>query len=277
MIGQSPRNRTIRLLGSACGLLLGAGVVSAVDATVARADTPPVLSGVPAGAPATLTPPAVPVSAAPGVPSDLGAPATTVAPTTVPPPALPPTTPPPTTVPPTTVPVPSTVAPTTVPVTSPPPVTAPPATTPPPPPPTTRPAPSRQARVEQRYAASVPAAWRAAFAVRFSIIDGDTSWSHPDGRIEIAATHADSSDAHLAVVITHEFGHLIAYRYGSGAYAGAAPQGWPEATSNPAEHWADCVEQVFTGTVDPSHGLPPCAGDQLAWARQYLAAGPPAA
>ncbi len=274
MIGQSPRNRTIRLLGSACGLLLGAGVVSAVDATVARADTPPVLSGVPAGAPATLAPPAVPVSAAPGVPSDLGAPATTVAPTTVPSTTLPPTT-----VPPTTVPVPSTVAPTFVPVTTIPPVTAPPATSPPPPPPpTTAPAaPSRQQRVEQRYAASVPAAWQVAFTVRSTIVDGDTSWAHPDGHIEIATSHADSGDAHLAVVITHEFGHLIAFRYGSGAYAGAAPAGWPEATSNPAEHWADCVQQVFTGTLDPSHGLPPCRGDQLSWARQYLAAGPPPA
>ncbi len=175
---------------------------------------------------------------------------------------------PPTTVPPTTAPAVSVAPPP-----PPPPASTPSTTTPS----TTTPAPSRQERVEQTYRASVPAAWKAAIAVRFSIIDGDTSWAHPDGRIEISRGHADSSAAHLAAVITHEFGHLIAYRYGSGAYAGAAPQGWPEATSNPAEHWADCVQQVFTGTIDPSHGLPPCAGDQLAWARRYLSAGPPPA
>ena len=261
----------MRLLGSACGMLLGAGVLSAIGMTDARADT--------SAPPAASAAPAVPVSAAPGVTSDLAA-TTTVAPAVAVPPAtapVPTTTPPlaPTTMPPTTVP-PTTVPPTTVPPTTVPPVTAPP---PPPPPPTApaAPAPStREQRVEQVYAASVPAAWQAAIAVRFSIIDGTTSWAHPDGRIEIGVAHADAGTAHLAAVITHEFGHLVAYRYGSGAYAGAAPQGWPEATSQPAEHWADCVQQVFTGTVDPSHGLPPCGGDQLSWARQYLAAGPPA-
>ncbi len=123
----------------------------------------------------------------------------------------------------------------------------------------------------------MPAAWRSAIPARLSVIAGSTSWAYPDGRIEVAETHADSSAAHRALIIAHEFGHLIAYRYGTGAYAGAAPAGWPEATSNPAEHWADCVQQVFTGTVNPSHGLPPCAGEQLSWARQYLTAGPPSA
>jgi hypothetical protein len=133
---------------------------------------------------------------------------------------------------------------------------------------------SAQERVQRSYDSSVPAAWRAAISARLEVIGGSTSWAFPDGRIQIAQSHADARAGHLAVVITHEFGHLIAFQYGSGAYAGAAPAGWPEATSNPAEHWADCVQQVFTGTVSPAHGLPPCAGEQLSWAHQYLAAGP---
>ena len=133
---------------------------------------------------------------------------------------------------------------------------------------------SAQERVQRSYDSSVPAAWRAAISARLEVIGGSTSWALPDGRIQIAQSHADARAGHLAVVITHEFGHLIAFRYGSGAYNGAAPAGWPEATSNPAEHWADCVQQVFTGTVSPAHGLPPCAGEQLSWAHQFLAAGP---
>ena len=35
--------------------------------------------------------------------------------------------------------------------------------------------------------------------------------------------------------IAHEFGHLIAYRYGSQAFNGAAPAGWPAYSGQPAE------------------------------------------
>lgn len=186
---------------------------------------------------------------------------------------LDPAPPPPTT----TASAPATTAPPPPPSPSPSPPPAPPVTAPPAPPAPPEPVrASPQSRVEQVFHASVPAAWRAVVPARLSVIPGSTSWAWGDDRIEVSRFHAEGSTSHLAVVLTHEFGHLIAFRYGSGAHVGAGPAGWPAATSNPAEHWADCVQQVFTGTVSPSHGLPACSGDQLAWARQFLNAGPPA-
>lgn len=122
----------------------------------------------------------------------------------------------------------------------------------------------------------MPAPWRAAIPARFEVIGGSTSWANSSGVIQISHAHATGDSTLLDVVIAHEFGHLVAFRYGTGAYPGAAPAGWPAATHNPAEHWADCVQQTWVGVAWPSHGLPPCGGDQLAWARQYLHAGPPA-
>lgn len=243
-------------------LVLGAGVLAAVDEPGA------VDAVVVAEQAGRETAPVVPADAGPPVPLGNG-PTTTEPPTEISPPptaALPPAgTPPPTQAPP---------AP---PSSSTPPSASAPAATPPPPtqaPPA--PTTSRIERVEQRFLVAVPSAWRAAVPARLSIIPGSTSWAWSDGRIEVSTLHADASDSHLAVVLTHEFGHLIAFRFGTGAHAGAAPAGWPAATSNPAEHWADCVQQVFTGTISPSHGLPACGGAQLSWTRAYLAAGPPA-
>lgn len=127
--------------------------------------------------------------------------------------------------------------------------------------------------LEDRLASIVPAAWHAALPVRIEMIEGSISWGQP-GLIQIARSHATGSIELLEVVIAHEFGHVIAFEYGTRAYLGAAPAGWPAATTNPAEHWADCVQQVFVGTVRPSHGLPPCTGAQLDWAARYLAVGP---
>lgn len=132
-----------------------------------------------------------------------------------------------------------------------------------------------QERAEASYAASVPAAWRAAISVRIEIIPGHTSWADSQGRIRVSETHARSSAARLSAVMSHEFGHLIAFRYGSQAYPGAAPSGWPAYSDRPEEAWADCVTTAFTGLVDPSHGLPPCTGDSLSWARSWLSQGPP--
>ncbi|MFL6204211.1 MAG: hypothetical protein ACJ739_02580 [Acidimicrobiales bacterium] len=151
------------------------------------------------------------------------------------------------------------------------PATPAPAQAPSPPPPSQSPL----QRVQAAFSASIPRAWQAAIPVRFEIISGVTSWGHPNGLIQIGTYHADGPSARLRMVVAHEFGHLIAFRYGSGAYNGAAPKGWPAYGSNPAEAWADCVSQAFTGVVDPSHGLPPCSGSSLSWTRQWLAEGPP--
>ena len=173
-------------------------------------------------------------------------------------------------------PVPPTVPPTTVPpapkvVTARAAAPAPPAPSPPPPPP----AQSPLQRVQAAFGASVPGRWQAAIPVRFEIISGGTSWGHPNGLIQVGTYHANGSSARLRATVAHEFGHLIAFRYGSRAYNGAAPKGWPAYGSNPAEAWADCVSQAFTGVIDPSHGLPPCSGASLSWTRQWLAQGPP--
>jgi hypothetical protein len=169
----------------------------------------------------------------------------------------------------------------------PPPTTTPPAPAPPPPPalpapspaPAPAPAPAPPMSPEQRvltaFEASVPGSWRAAITVRLEIIGGSTSWAYPDGRIQVGQAHANGSESRLRATLAHEFGHLIAFRFGSGAYNGAAPEGWPAYSNRPEEAWADCVSQAFTGIVDPSHGLPPCSGDSLSWTQQWLAQGPP--
>lgn len=131
------------------------------------------------------------------------------------------------------------------------------------------------ATIEEVYALVVPEVWRASIAVEFEVIPGVTSYAVAKRTIQIAAPVARRGGPALAVVIAHEFGHILAYHHGSDTVAGSAPPGWPAATRNPVEHWADCVSVAFTGIDDPSHGLPSCGGPQLEWARQWLAAGPP--
>jgi hypothetical protein len=128
--------------------------------------------------------------------------------------------------------------------------------------------------VRSAYASAVPGTWRGAIQVRFEIIGGDTSWASPDGLIQVAERHATGNEAVLRALLAHEFGHLVAFGYGSQAFNGAAPEGWPPYSSRPEEAWADCVSRSFTGIDDPSHGLPSCTGSSLSWASNWLAAGP---
>jgi hypothetical protein len=147
-----------------------------------------------------------------------------------------------------------------------------PAPAPPPPPPAEDPA----WRVQRAYETGVPPAWRAAMPTRLEVVPGSTSWAHGSGTISIAESHAAADFEHLVDVVAHEFGHLIAFRFGTGEYAGAGPEGWPAPPARPEEAWADCVQTAFTGRRNPSHGLAPCGGDQLTWAAAWLAVGPPA-
>ncbi len=189
--------------------------------------------------------------------------------------------PPATTVPATTAPAPTAPAsatPTATP-TGAAPAPAPPETAPTPPaPPAPVPAASRRDRVEDALRGAVPPAWLAATSPRIEIIPGATSFAHGDGLIEVGTTHADGSDAHLADVLAHEVGHLVAFGWGTQRFAGAAPEGWPApaGSADPAEAWADCVQLVFTGRVNPSHGLAPCPEDARRWTETWLAAGPDA-
>ena len=142
------------------------------------------------------------------------------------------------------------------------------------------PAEAAPATAEERVAAAlveaVPAAWRDDLAVTVVLIEGSTSWATPSGEIQIGRVHAEGRWSHLVSVLGHEFGHIIAWAYGSHAYNGAAPEGWPDPQHGPsAEAWADCVSEVFTGIVDPSYGMPPCPAHTRDWTAAWLGAGPP--
>ena len=131
------------------------------------------------------------------------------------------------------------------------------------------------ARSEAALDATIPTPWRQAVVVQLSIISGPTSWSWPDGRIEVGSVHASGNWSKLEAVMDHEFGHQIAFRYGSQAENGAAPAGWPVSGSIPVETWADCVSETYTG-YGLATGGGPCAGESLAWTVDWLAAGPAA-
>lgn len=267
-------NRPLRSLGAAIAVLQLAGVGAVAAGQVDPVTDPPVVEAE-AGAtavPAAGAPPEARVAASsaelvtqaavpppPSTSTTTAAPSTTVlsAGTATPPPAPVPPTPPP------------------APAPAPRPAAAP---APAPPAPASRPAEApRQdpaARVQATYDAAVPAAWRGAIQVRFEIIEGNTSWASPNGVIQVARAHANGSDRLLRGLLAHEFGHLVAFRYGSYEYNGAAPEGWPAYSSRPEEAWADCVSRAFTGIDDPSHDLPSCGGESLSWTSRWLGAGP---
>jgi hypothetical protein len=163
----------------------------------------------------------------------------------------------------------------------------PPTTTPAPPPtatptaapmspPTGDPGGSGVARAQAALDGAVPAVWRSVLAPRIEEIGGTTSWANTDGSLRFGSFHLGGPWQHLRTVMAHELGHLVAFRYGSQAFLGAAPAGFPYTGSHPEEMWADCVARTFTGNIDPSHGLTPCDGDALGFARAFLAGGPEA-
>jgi hypothetical protein len=131
-------------------------------------------------------------------------------------------------------------------------------------------------RVEAMYQVAVPAEWRSAIPVHFQLIDGNTSYASHDGTIQISSVHANGSDSLLRATITHELGHIVAFWYGSQAFNGAAPEGWPSYSDAPQEAWADCVSRALTDLDAPSHDLPSCEGDSLSWTAAWMARGPAA-
>jgi hypothetical protein len=184
---------------------------------------------------------------------------TTVPSTTVPATTAPATTAPATTVPATTVPATSVVPPTTA---APQPSVA-----------ITVSAPDTPSdpidRVLAAYRDTIPDKWKAEVPVHYEVRAGSTSLSYPDGLEAISSFHATGSFVRLEFVIGHEFGHQIAFKFGSGAYNGAAPAGWP-GPSDP-EAWADCVGVAFTGRPSPiaSHQCP--EGAALTFTVEWLA------
>lgn len=153
---------------------------------------------------------------------------------------------------------------------------APPAADPAPEPaPVPAPVPEPVMAPEERMAAAleeaVPGRWREILPVRVRVIAGASSYAWAPDLIEVGERHVQAEWSHLVSVVGHEFGHLIAFAHGTREFAGAAPDGWPDpGHPYPAEAWADCVAQAFTGIVDPSYGMPPCPDGSLAWTRTWL-------
>jgi hypothetical protein len=188
---------------------------------------------------------------------------TTAAPTTT----LPPTT---TTAPPppaTTPPAPATTAAPRATAT-----TAAPSAAPTPPP--AAPAPDGPSYAMDLVRSIVPPRWLAALPVSVRVIGGKTSWSNWNGLIEISDWHLFHAVDRARNTLAHEWGHQVAWHYGTDAYEGAPPAGFPYRGRTPEEQWADCVAEVLTGTVYPSSGLGACPSDALAYTRAFLDAGP---
>jgi hypothetical protein len=120
----------------------------------------------------------------------------------------------------------------------------------------------------------IPARWLAALPVSVHVISGKTSWSNWNGLIEIGDWHLFHDVPRAKNTLAHEWGHQVAWHYGTDAYEGAPPAGFPYGGRTPEEQWADCVAQALTGTVFPSSGLGACPSDALAFTQSFLAAGP---
>jgi hypothetical protein len=124
-------------------------------------------------------------------------------------------------------------------------------------------------RVLAAYHDIIPDKWKAEVPVHYELRPGSTSLSFPDGLEAISTFHATGPSARLDFVIAHEFGHQIAFKFGTGAYNGAAPTGWPG--SDDPEAWADCVGVALTGKPSPiaSHQCPD--GASLTFTVEWLA------
>jgi hypothetical protein len=238
-------------LHSGTGLLLATVLVLAAGIGVVHAQQPP--------SPVAVVSPTVPVDAISAA-DDLLSTTTTVAPATT---TLPPTT---TTAAP---PPPTTEAPAPRPAAAPRPTTATTAAPPPAAPPGDGPAYAMD--LLRRV---VPARWLAVLPVTVSVISGKTSWSSFSGLIEIGDWHLYHAVDRAENTLAHEWGHQVAWHYGTDQYEGAPPAGFPYSGRTPEEQWADCVAQALTGTVYPSSGLGACPSDALAFTRSFLDAGP---
>jgi len=124
----------------------------------------------------------------------------------------------------------------------------------------------------------VPAAWRNAIpgARATRLISGKSSTSAYRNGIWVARFHAAQPTPLLRHTMAHEFGHHIAFYYGSQVIYGAAPRGFPQGVTS-VETWADCVAAALSG-VD-KHGTnvrKHCSRTGLRWTKAWLKKGPAA-
>ena len=134
------------------------------------------------------------------------------------------------------------------------------------------------ARANRALRSVVPAAWRNAIpdARATRIISGRSSTSAYRSGIWVSRFHAARSARSLRHTMAHEFGHHIAFYYGSQVIYGAAPTGFPQGVTS-VETWADCVAVALSG-VD-RHGTnvkKHCSKTGLRWTKAWLKKGPAA-
>lgn len=121
-------------------------------------------------------------------------------------------------------------------------------------------------------AAEVPSDWLAALPVDITLIPGRTNYALR-GQLQLATRSLRGRNAVFLTV--HEWGHEVAYQYGTQAFSGAPPTGFPYAGPHPEEVFADCVANALTGaTLATGGAFPFCSPDQSAWAGGWLATGP---
>ena len=133
-----------------------------------------------------------------------------------------------------------------------------------------------QARAQAAFDGAVPTNWRQAVPVRIAIVEGSTTMSWTDGGLDVGSAHASGEWARLGAIMAHEFGHHVAFRYGTQVELGAAPEGWPPSGEIPVERWADCVSNTFTAYGLGSHGQETCTGSSQTWTDDWLPPGPDA-
>jgi hypothetical protein len=125
------------------------------------------------------------------------------------------------------------------------------------------------------YSSAVPVRWRSAVPIkRLTIIGGYSSLSYSSGLTKVAAYHANGDYTRLRSVMAHEWGHQLSWKYGTRAYNGAPPAGFPQRTRATQETWADCVSWALIGRQYPYGNVPKCSRAAMVWTKRWLAAGP---
>lgn len=135
-----------------------------------------------------------------------------------------------------------------------------------------------KSRANSALQSVVPAAWRNAIpnARATRLISGKSSTSGYGQGIWVGRFHAAQSTPLLRHTMAHEFGHHIAFYYGSQVTYGAAPKGFPQGVTS-VETWADCVARAFSGVSKQGTNVrKPCSKAGLRWTKTWLKKGPAA-